>query len=331
MTIYDIAKLAGVSASSVSRVINGKPGVNREARQRIELLLRQNHYTPDENARSLVMQTSRTIGILTDDIASSRQNEGTSKVEYEMMRNGYYCFVKYIGNDENAIEDGFIDLASRRVVGALLLGVSFRRNKEVEQAVRRHLPDTPVMLVNHYSETQLENVYCVGTNERKGFVRCVDMMVKKGRKNIALMVDARRVSSELIRTTFEERIKSYPAMNGWVYMGVEPNTQGGAQAVEHILQEHPEVDALICAQDLIAIGAMNQLLDNGIEVPRQIAILGEDNSTFCEVCRPRLSSLDTMLSTVSIMAARTLLDVLEKRETSHQITLDMEIVERGST
>ena len=68
MTIYDIAKLAGVSASSVSRVINGKPGVNQQKRKLIEDLLREHNYVPDANARSLVRQNSQTIGILTDDI-----------------------------------------------------------------------------------------------------------------------------------------------------------------------------------------------------------------------------------------------------------------------
>ena len=98
MTIYDIAEMAGVSASSVSRVINGKPGVNRKKRAEIEALLHEHHYMPDENARNLVLQENHTVGILTDNLNEDvRMSDGLVRAEYELLRNGYFCFVKYIG------------------------------------------------------------------------------------------------------------------------------------------------------------------------------------------------------------------------------------------
>ena len=107
MTIYDIAEMAGVSASSVSRVINGKPGVNRKKRAEIEALLHEHHYMPDENARNLVLQENHTVGILTDNLNEDvRMSDGLVRAEYELLRNGYYCFVKYIGKGSNAIEEG---------------------------------------------------------------------------------------------------------------------------------------------------------------------------------------------------------------------------------
>lgn len=95
-----------------------------------------------------------------------------------------------------------------------------------------------------------------------------------------------------------------------------------------MLREQPDTDSIICANDLIAIGVLNILKEQGIQVPQQISLMGENNSSFCETCRPRLTSLDTMVSMSSIMAARTLLDVLEGREPSHHVTLQMTIVER---
>ena len=98
MTIYDIAEMAGVSASSVSRVINGKPGVNRKKRAEIEALLHEHHYMPDENARNLVLQENHTVGILTDNLNEDvRMSDGLVRAEYELLRNGYYCFVKCQG------------------------------------------------------------------------------------------------------------------------------------------------------------------------------------------------------------------------------------------
>lgn len=331
MTIYDIAKLAGVSASSVSRVVNGKPGVNKATRQKIEALLLQHNYIPDANARNLVTQSNRTIGILTDDIVTLHHTEGCHKVEHELMRNGYYCFVKYIGQGPDAVENGMIDLARHRVEGALCLGNSFRNAELVNSAVTRHLSGTPIMMVHNTHTFGPDNIYSVGADERSGFERCVELMVSRGRRSLALVINEGRVSAAIIRDGFERGLRSHPEAKGLIYTGIPANVEGGAAVALRLLKEHPEVDGLLCAHDLIAIGALNELQEQGIKVPQQIAILGENNSAFCETCRPKLSSLDPMISMAATLGARTLLDVLEKRESSRRITLQMEIVERGTT
>ncbi len=331
MTIYDIAKLAGVSASTVSRAMNGKPGVSEEKRQQINEILRQQNYAPDENARNLVTQTTHTIGILTDNIGSKRQDQGKATIESELMRNGYYCFATYVGSGPDAIVKGAAELARRRVEGALLLGASFRNCAALEEAISMYLPDVPVVLVHQTERIHRRNVYCIGASEQKGFFRCVNKMHARGRKNVALLIDAHRVSEELIRTSFEAAVKECAGMNGWVYTNVEPSFTGGGREVARILAEHPNLDGLVCAQDAIAIGAMYALEDRGIRVPEDVSIIGEDNSDLCEACRPRLSSLDTMLGVSTFMSARLLLDVLNGREQTHKITLEMEIVERETT
>lgn len=294
MTIYDIAEMAGVSASSVSRVINGKPGVNRKKRAEIEALLHEYHYMPDENARNLVLQENHTVGILTDNLNEDvRMSDGLVRAEYELLRNGYYCFVKYIGKGSNAIEEGVKDLARHRVQGALLMGVSFRNTKELKRVLERYLPDTPVCFANQKSDDLGSNVYMVNTDEQEGFERCVALMVRKKRKHLALMIDKGRPSLEIIRTGF--------------------------------------MDGLLCASDMVAIGALNELQGRGIRVPEQIAILGEDNSPYCEVCRPKLSSMDTMLPTAVLTCTRTLIDVLNGVVASHYTSLQMQIVERITT
>lgn len=331
MTIYDIAKLAGVSASSVSRVVNGKPGVNKATRQKIEALLSQHNYIPDANARNLVTQSNRTIGILTDDIDTLHQVEGCHKAEYELMRSGYYCFVKYIGQSPDAVENGMIDLARHRVEGALCMGNAFRNVEAVNYAATRHLPNTPVIMIHNTRTFGPENIYSVGADERSGFERCVGLMAERGRKNLALVINEGRVSAAIIRDGFERGLRSHPEVKGTVYTGVPATVEGGAAVALRLLKEYPTVDGLLCAQDLIAIGALNELQEQGIKVPEQISILGENNSAFCETCRPKLSSLDPMISMAATMGARTLLDVLGKRESSRRITLQMEIVERGTT
>ena len=91
MTIYDIAKQAGVSASTVSRVINNKPGINAQTRKRVQKLLNENHYIPNEAARGLVMQSSKIIGILIEDLRIEHHTESAYVIEQEMTAFFYFA------------------------------------------------------------------------------------------------------------------------------------------------------------------------------------------------------------------------------------------------
>lgn len=333
MTIYDIAKIAGVSASSVSRVVNGKPGVSSATREKIQALLKEHNYVPDTNARNLVTQSNKTIGILTDDLDTAHQMDGCHRLENELMRNGYYCFVKYIGHGPDAVEKGIMDLAQHRVEGAVCLGPSFRdcNQNMVVDAISRHLPNTPVVMNHTTNLYPLPNVYSIGADEKAGIQRCVNYFVMRGRRKLALVINEKRPSGTLIRNSFESAIKNHAGVTGLVYAGIPTTVDAGEKLAGTLLQEHPEIDSIICANDLIAIGLLNILKERGVQVPQQIALMGENNSSYCEICRPRLTSLDTMISMSSIMAARTLLDVLAGREPSHHVMLQMTIVERGTT
>lgn len=332
MTIYDIAEMAGVSASSVSRVVNGKPGVNRKKRDEIEALLQKYHYLPHETAHDPVLQGSHMIGILTDNLSDDlRMSDGTVRAEYEMLRNGYYCFVKYIGKGPNAVEEGIKDLARHHVQGAILMGVSFRDAKTIRHSLERYLPNTPVCFANQRNDDLGQNAYTVNTDERDGFERCVALMAQKKRKHLALIVDSGRPSLDIIRTGFMDGLRKHPGLTGIVYTNIPGTIEGGESIAVRILAEHPEIDRLLCANDMIAIGALNELQGRGVQIPEQIAILGEDNSPYCEVCRPKLSSMDTMLPTAVLTCARTLIDVLNGVVSSRHTSLQMQIVERMTT
>lgn len=99
MTIYDIAREAGVSASTVSRVINNKPGIKESTRKKVQKLLDEYNYTPDVAARGLVMQASKFIGILIEDIRVSHHTESAYVIEQEMTRQGYTCITFSTGAD----------------------------------------------------------------------------------------------------------------------------------------------------------------------------------------------------------------------------------------
>ena len=97
VTIYDIAREANVSASTVSRVINGKAGVNEQTRNRVLELLQKHHYTPNESARELVNRASKLVGILIADIRNLHHMEGAYYIQSELEKQGYCGIVMNTG------------------------------------------------------------------------------------------------------------------------------------------------------------------------------------------------------------------------------------------
>lgn len=328
MTIYDIAKQAGVSASTVSRVINNKKGVGEKKRREIQELLDKFHYIPDSNARSLVMQKTNMVGILIDDLQSRHMNTGAVDIQNVILKAGYYCFIKYIGNGENALEEAIKDMAMKRVEGVMLMGVTFHNHQLLEAVLKKFLQDVPVVLVHQTKRPQMDNVYAVGADESEGIRRCVKKLADRRRKDLILVIDKGRTSRNLIRDSFMEAVKIIPAVKGHVYTEVEATRTGGETVIEQIIKEHPQADGILCVNDSIAIGTIYGLQNMGKNVPEDISVIGEDNSELCEVCKPRLTSMDTMLRLSTVLSAHILTDVLDGRTRNHQTIMEMEIIDR---
>ena len=186
MTIYDIAREAGVSASTVSRVINHKPGIKESTRQRVQELLERYHYTPDISARGLVTQASRFIGILIEDIRVEHHTESAYVLEQAMTAKGYTCITFSTGPQPERKAQYIQILEQRRVEGVFLIGSMFG-TPEVRQSVAQHMHGIPVVLVN--GELDLPNAYNVLADEQQGTADCVALLAEAGRRRPAYLMD----------------------------------------------------------------------------------------------------------------------------------------------
>ena len=146
-TIYDIAKEAGVSASTVSRGVNDRPGINENTRRRVRELLEKYNYSPNEAARGLVNQSSRIIGILIEDIRISHHTESAYIIEQEMTRLGYTCITLSTGDSPERKAECIQILTKRRVEGVILMGSMFG-TEAVKQSIAEHMARIPVVIVN---------------------------------------------------------------------------------------------------------------------------------------------------------------------------------------
>ena len=338
-TIYDIAKEAGVSASTVSRVVNNNPGINEKTRKKVQQLLEKYNYIPNEAARGLVTQSSRIIGILIEDIRVFHHTESAYGIEQEMTRLGYTCITLSTGPDPKKKAEYIRHLEQRRVEGAILMGSMFG-SSEVEASIREHLSGIPIVIVNGYLD--LPNVYSVLADEERGIEECVELLARKGRRNMAFVLDLETPCNNKKKRGFmtammrqgihQDQQLLYRADEEEASFPDPHNTiRRGAEITKRLLRENPQVDAIVYSVDMLAIGGLQEMERQGIAVPGQIAVMGVDNTIYGEICKPQLSTLDNKLVEVSRNASGILLNALEKKVVSKRMMVCTEIIEREST
>ncbi len=328
VTIYEIAKDCGVSASTVSRVINNRPGINPTTRQRVLACLKEHHYSPNAAARGLVNQSSRMIGILLTDIRTSHHTDGIYYIQHELDQYGYCCILLSTGHTDEEKARYIRILNQRRVEAAVLIGSTFESDA-VSHAIEEYLPNTPICIVNGYLD--LPNVYGITADERNGIRECVKLLAEKGRRNLAFLVDYETPSNIQKIDGYREGVRDYCWDAEPLVVPAGTGMQSVYDTTCRLMRERPEIDGIICSEDPLAVSVLRALHDLKIKVPDQVGVIGVNNSSFAKMCTPSLTSLDNLLFDLSVTAARNLADVLQGRHVVKKMMVYSHIVEREST
>ena len=329
MNIYDIAAEAGVSISTVSRVMNKKGNVNPEMKRRIEEVLKKYDYKPSAIARGMVSKTMKTIAILTVDLRVPQHARQVYIIEREFIQKGYNVMVC---NTEGKLEEcaRYINLLmEKQVDGVVLIGSTFNQLKnraEITGKVSR----IPVVMANGHLD--LPNFHSILIDDLKGFRNAADFLYEKGHREIFCLCDLETDSGQEKKKGFLESMKLHDIEDGESrIIACRYGMEGGTLAVEKLLELGRPFTALVVGEDSAGIGAMKELKRRGIKVPEDVAIVGYDNSPDTVVCEPELTTVDIKTEVMGTLCARTLQDLLENRGVSTSLAIQPEIIVRNST
>lgn len=335
MTIYDIASEAGVSASTVSRVINNKKGVNQETRSKVERLLKKYHFEPNASAQGLVSHSSKIIGIMMSDIRTSHHAEGAYFIEQQLQKSGYTCIIINSGFSEESRENGFRSLASRRPEAVVLIGSTFQTDSVVKN-IKKYLKNLPVIIENGYLD--LPNVYSVLADEQNGIAECLRLLYRKGRQRPCYINMNDTPSNNLKIQGFVSAWREHnphtnmqPPVLHLQRSETEEEWQTCYNQIKKLLRRHPDIDSIIFSTDLLANAGVRALTDAGLSVPGDIAVIGVDNSIYARLSHPQLTVLDNKMQELSITCASLLVRILDNEAVAHKMMILSDIVEREST
>lgn len=326
MTIYDIAKEAGVSASTVSRVINGKEGIKKETREKIKNILEKSNYIPNDSARGLVMQSTKLIGILIEDIRVSHHTDAAYFIEKELSKSGYLVITLNTGFSDKKKAESIMLLSQRRVEGMILIGSMFG-SKKVEESIERNLSNIPVIIVNGYIDAP--NVYSILIDEKTGVYNLTKLFLDKGKTNIAFVSDYNTPSCIKKIEGYEKAMKEC-GYEIRVYKNIGNTLEAGKQITKSIIEENLPLDGIIYSVDILAVGGIKMLNELGKNIPDEIAVAGIDNTVYAEISYPSLTSIDNKLKESSIKAASILVKCLNGKNREKSTVLYTDIIRRSS-
>ena len=328
ITIYDIARMANVSASTVSRVVNNKPNVNPKTRARILKLLAEHNYVPNEAARGLVTQNSHMIGILLTDIRTTHHTQGVYYIEQELSRHGYSCIIHNTGRDEQNWVHYIQELRQRKVEALILMG-SIYQSDTMKEAIALYLPDLPVVICNGYFSAP--NVYGIVSDEQGGVMECTGLLQRTGCRRPAFLMSRSTPSNELKKQGYLDGMGRYFPGLAPLAREIEPGAESTIAGTRTLLGEHPDVDGTIFSDDNMAMVGLRALVDLDKRVPEDVQVIGINNAPFSSLTIPSLTSLDNMLYDVSMTAVRHVLALLLGQRVSKKMFISTEVVVRAST
>lgn len=329
MNIYDIAKEAGVSISTVSRVLNKKSNVREDTKQRVEAVLEKHSYRPSAIARGLVSSSMRTVAVLTVDIRVPHYARTAYTIEREFSRRGYEVMLCNTGGELEETAKYLRVVTEKNVDGIVLVGSVFNticRAPEIESLLGR----IPLVLAN--GKIDVDRSYSVLVDDGYGIALAVGQLVKKGCRDLYYLKDMDTVSAEIKCEGFLNAVEQ-AGLKGGKRRVIETNisVEGGMKAVKKLLDEGKKFDGIVCGENITAAGAVKAIQRAGLRVPEDVAVTGYNNSEYARICEPPLTTVDNKPELVAMLSVQLLTSLIEETDSYSSCTIQPEIVQGGTT
>ncbi|MCV2421168.1 LacI family DNA-binding transcriptional regulator [Paucibacter sp. DJ2R-2] len=329
LQMADIARLAGVSVSTVSRALSGSTLVNAETRQRVAELARSLNYSINLGAQNLRLQKNRTVAVVVPFEAASRQHISdpfflalVGSIADALTDQGYDMLLSRVDAEHLDLAAQFYD--SGKAIGVIMVG-QWRHHDQLNALAARQLP----LVV--WGGALPQQLYCtVGGDNADGGLQATRHLLALGRRRIAFLGDAQLPEVWLRREGYHQALKEAglradPALE--LALPFEP--AGARLALERWLPEAPNFDAVVACSDLLALQAIHTLRARGRVVPDDVAVVGYDDMPLAAYCDPPLSTVHQPVSKAGTELVAALMAQL-RGERSDSRTLGVNLIVRRS-
>ncbi len=328
-TIWDVARLANVSKSAVSRYINNKEGVSDEVKERIKKAIEELNYKPNTLARALKTRVTKSIGLIIPSIENPVFPPLVKVVENTARK---YGFTTILCNSEGSIEREaeYLELLVEKQVDGIIfnaMGIYHERLDILKKS------NTPVVVIGRKIENF--NTTNVTVDNFKGAFMAVEYLIKTGMRNIAF------ISGQMeSNTAISDRFEGYKAAleaygieyNERLVLREDRTFDGGIDAISKLIERNEKFDAVFASNDIIAIGCVEKLIECGYSIPKDVSVIGYDDIPSSRIIRPKLSTILNPPKVMGVEAVKALLRIIYTgKDNLTEKKFDPELIIRETT
>lgn len=329
VTIRTVAEDAGVSTAAVSKVLRDAYGVSETLRGKVQASMQKLGYRPHAAARGMRGQTY-TLGFLIPDLHNPFFADIMAGVNTALERTQYQTLLGVSDSArsmERAIVDNMID---RRMDGLIIIGprMSATEVAEISEQV-------PLVLIAYHAREQT-SFDTVNNDDQLGATLVVQHLAAAGYRHIAYISQALDDPQQVMVTTQREigfrRAMQHEGLSRYLQVVPAPQTSRELQNItRHLLQSRSRPEAIFCWTDFVALEVLSVARELGLEVPRDLAVVGYDNTGYCDLAQNALTSIDQSGQVLGLQAARLLIERIKGREQPEHFTVTPRLVARASS
>lgn len=326
VTIYDVAKTAGVSIATVSKVLNSTGRISEKTRKKVLCVVKSLDYQPNIMASALMEKKTKTIGLLIPDLANPFFSELARNIEDSAQELGYSLFIcstDYLSEKENK----YIALLRQKNVDGFILASGFEDLQKVEDLIEEEIPvsivarDFPMFPVN-----------TVAVDDFMGGYQATSYLINLGHENIGIIardVWSNRERFRGYKQALEENNLKIPS---YFEYAEESNIIWGKRITNKYLNHDNVPTAIFACNDLLTIGAIQAAKENGLIVPEQLSVVGFDDTAIATIVDPPLTTIAQPIQVMGQEVMKLMIDMIENQKKDKiRVTLMPELVERKST
>lgn len=323
-TIRSVAKLAGVSVATVSRVLNQSGYVHMETEKKVLKAIKELNYAPSIVARSLNNKKTNTIGLILPDITNPFFPELARAIEDIMQLYGYTVV---LCNSDGSIEKEkeYIDILKQKYIDGIIISSS---NFIIDPELFSQIPI--VTLDRHVTSN---NIPSVEGENYEGAKFATEFLLSTGCKRIAHLQGPKTIRNACERRNgYVDTLKAKGCFDENLVVAADYDMRKATKVTFEILERDPKIDGIFAGNDLMAIGALKAIQLRGLRVPDDISVIGFDGITLGEMVYPELTTIAQPIYDMGAIAARMLVKQIENvpLESTHY-KLDVQLIERSTT
>lgn len=324
MNINEIAKLAGVSRTTVSRYLNDGY-VSEEKKEKIRKVIQETGYQPSAQAQMLRTKKTKLVGVVLPKINSDTISREVSGISDVLTKKGYQII---LANTNNDIEEELKSLSlfrDNQVDGVVFIATMFtRKHKQMLKEYK-----VPIVILGQ----KLDGYPCVYQDDHQAAYMIADKLLEHGKKPAYIGVTEKdEAVGTRRRKGFEDALKKHRLSVAPEMMETGNFTmESGYECAERIFGRDPSVDSLMCATDTMAVGAMTYMKEKGLRIPEDVQVVGIGDGTPGKIIDPKLTTVHFFYKTSGMEAASMLVDLMESESgIKKEIKMGCEIVLRKS-